>query len=339
MQTEISLQFCTGHGQFDTHKDMLDDYAGITYDEIVAMVGNPQSVDKAAAQWLIPSCYRKSDARSHDAQRIRGQFGFLTVDVDQGNLSIDNVKEALKAVLGNCSMVVYSTRSATAENRKWRVLVPLKNPVAGADYADTSIAFYDLLTNASKGILIPDRALARPGQLVYLPNRGAFYEYAIKKAAHADLNADHPIIVRRDGTLAARAKLETAARDRKAWKAQNIQTDAGSLIDEFNASTTICRALAHHGYVQAGQSDDWRSPMQTSGSFATRAFADHWISLSGSDAAAGIGRDSKTGQRFGDAFDLYVHFEHRGDFKAAVRAYAQEIEPLRASEKRCNVQQ
>jgi len=61
--------------------------------------------------------------------------------------------------------------------------------------------------------------------------------------------------------------------------------------------------------------------MQSGGSFATRDYGDYWISLSGSDCAAGIGQDTKTGQRFGDAFDLFVHFEHAGDFNAAVRTF------------------
>lgn len=38
-----------------------------------------------------------------------------------------------------------------------------------------------------------------------------------------------------------------------------------------------------------------------------------------------MGRDTKTGQRFGDAFDLFAHFDHGGDFNAAIAAYAKEI--------------
>jgi hypothetical protein len=334
---DTTIKFCTGRGPYDTHAVTLSDgrpnpqqsagtdYQGITGGEIVAMVKDPPRVPKEKAQWLVPSDYLASDARDHQLQRERGQFWFLALDVDQKDLALGDLQKALESVLGDCAKLIYSTRSATADNRKWRALIPLKSPLAGADYANSMIAFYELLQDASGGVLIPDRALARPGQLVYLPNKGAFYEYAVIKGGRADLTPDHPVIIRRDETRAARAKAEAKAREWKAWKAQNAPTDAGSIVDAFNASTTVADALARYGYVQAGQSDDWRSPMQTSGSFATRDYGDHWISLSGSDAAAGIGRESKSGQRCGDAFDLFVHFEHGGEHKAAVRSYAEQI--------------
>jgi hypothetical protein len=44
-----------------------------------------------------------------------------------------------------------------------------------------------------------------------------------------------------------------------------------------------------------------------------------WVSLSGSDAAAGVGAQCSSGC-YGDAFDLFVHYDHGGDRKAAWRA-------------------
>ena len=49
------------------------------------------------------------------------------------------------------------------------------------------------------------------------------------------------------------------------------------------------------------------------------------MSLSASDVAAGIGGTSRNGAAYGDAFDLFAHFEHGGDFDAAVRAYGGEL--------------
>lgn len=73
-------------------------------------------------------------------------------------------------------------------------------------------------------------------------------------------------------------------------------------------------------------SSDWRSPYQSSGSYATRCYGDFWISLSGSDAGAELGAATASGHRYGDAFDLFVHFEHGGNFTNAIRTYAQEAE-------------
>lgn len=339
-QTEIKLQFCTGLGQFDTHKSDGQAYQGITGAEIVAMVKAPPSLDKAKAQWMIPSTYTAHDARSHDAQRQHGEFWFLPLDVDVNNLAREDVEAALASVLGDVSRLIYSTRSSTEANRKWRALVPLKFPLSGADYHETVTAFYDLLEDASQGALIPDRALARPGQLVYLPNRGQHYDHEINKAERVTLSDDHKVIQRRNDTRQKRIEAEAKAAAWREWKARQAPTDASSVVDAFNQAHGVADLLVRYGFTRAGSSNDYRSPFQSSGSYATRCYGDHWISLSASDAAAGLGRDTKTGQRFGDAFDLFVHFDHGGGdagFKAAVKAYAQEIGQDHKAKKRSEI--
>jgi hypothetical protein len=176
--------------------------------------------------------------------------------------------------------------------------------------------------------LIVDRALAGPAQLVYLPNRGEFYEYKADKAAKLDLTPDHAIIQHREAKRAALARAEAEAkiaRDRRiADRKAKMQAGDVPPVDHFNTAHSVADLLARYGYIQDGSSRDWQSPMQQSGSYATRDFGDYWVSLSGSDADAEIGAKTKDGNRHGDAFDLYCHFEHDGDSRAAVRAYAQE---------------
>jgi len=329
--------FVTGYGQSDTHARTLHDgsanphesagtpYATITGAGIAKMVNEPPSVPKGRGQWFIASTYAEHDARSHEVQRARGAFRWLTLDVDENNLGLDEIDAALSEVIGDACRFIYSSRSATQENRKWRALVPLATEISGADFSDTQNAFFDLLEQASDGTLIPDRALSRPAQLVYLPNRGEHYEHDIHKGARLHLTPDHPIIQRREETRHKRAAAEAEARAWKEWKARQAPTDTSSIVGAFNSAETIANLLEKYGYRQAGGGNDWRSPMQSSGSYATRDYGEHWTSLSGSDGAAGIGRDSKTGGRHGDAFDLFVHFEHGGDFKAAIKAYALEI--------------
>jgi hypothetical protein len=327
-QIQIKQQFCTGLGQFDTHKNDGQTYQSITGAEIAAMVIAPPSLDKAKAQWLIPSTYAANDARSHEAQRQHGEFWFLPLDVDVNNLARKDIEAALASVLGNVSRLIYTTRSSTETNRKWRALIPLRFPVAGADYHETVTAFYDLLEDASQGALIPDRALARPGQLVYLPNRGQHYEHEINKAERVTLSDDHKVIQRRDATRQKRIKAEAKAAAWSEAKARQAPTDASSIVDAFNQAHEVADLLVRYGFTQAGSSNDYRSPFQSSGSYATRCYGSYWISLSASDAAQGLGKDTKTGQRFGDAFDLFVYFDHSGGdagFKAAIKSYAQEI--------------
>lgn len=336
--------FVTGKGQNDTHAITLNDgrpnpsrdagkpYGTITGRQIAAMVQNPPAVPKEQGPWFIPSTYHEHDARSHDAQRQRGSFSWLGLDVDQNNLSLDELRGPLDAVAPGASKMIYSTRSTTPENRKWRALLPLKTPIRGEDYHDVASAFYDLLEDASGGVLIPDRKLSLPGQLVYLPNKGAHYEYHLDKAARLDLTDDHPIMQRVAETRRKRAEAEREAaadRARRAARRAAEAEDSDSPVEHFNARHTVEDLLARYGYKRAGHSQDYRSPRQTSGSYATRCYGEYWISLSGSDAASEIGNASTNGNRFGDAFDLFVHFDHGGDFKRAVNAYAREVQIMR----------
>lgn len=340
--TAATAAFVTGFGQSDSHSEEIDGkpnphpsagkpYSTITGKEIARLVREPQSVPKERARWFIPSAYHAHDARSHHVQAAVGLYWFLSLDFDQNDPSVEDVLDALARVLPGTASLIYASRSATADNRKWRGLIPLSEPVAGADYFDTQTALFDAIEEASAGALIPDRALARPGQLVYLPNRGAHYEWRIERGEHLALSPDHPIIVRREATRTKRAAAEAEAKaDQERRQRERAARADGfgkpSIVDEFNLRHEIEMLLARYGYKRAGNSHDWRSPYQTSGSYATRVYGERWISLSGSDAGNGIGRASSNGSScFGDGFDLFVHFDHRGDFNAAVAAFAEEI--------------
>lgn len=318
------LSFCTGWGQYDTRKDTLESYKAITGKDIAKLVKDPSSLPKDQAQWLIPSTYMASDARCHEAQRDRGEFWFLALDVDTNNLTMDAVQKALDAVCRSCCWMIYASRSATEDNKKWRALVPLQQPLSGEDYTDTASAFYDLLEDETKGELIPDRALERCGQLIYLPNRGEFYDWKAVAGNRLFLDDQHPITRRRWKIRADRAKIEAEAkrrREQRKIKAQANPNGNESIIEAFNASNTVADMLDRCGYVMGRNGRDHRSPNSSTGSYAVRNFGEFWFSFSGSDDAANIGQ-RYSGGRIGDAFDLFVYYDHGGDFKAAVRAYA-----------------
>ena len=341
--------FPTGYGQLDTHIKVKSDgtpnhsdKAGTAYDlvtgpKIIEMVKQPLNVPKKDAQWFIPSTYAEHDARNHGAQLQHGVFRWLTLDVDENDVHIDNIAEALRQVVGDAHWLIYSSRSATKEKKKWRALIPLKNDLAGMDFADTQTALFDLLEEASDGMLIPDVVFARPAQLVYLPNRGEFYEHKINKGAGLlDLSPENKIICVREAMRAKNAAIEVAVKAERAkhdaYRKLNMQGDEVSPVEHFNAAHSVSGLLARYGYQQKGASDHWRSPMQQTKGHATRDYGDYWVSLSGSDADAeigapvkgGVNKNNKISYRHGDAFDLYVHFEHSNDYKAAVRTYAKE---------------
>ena len=140
---------CTGFGQYDTHSITLSSgkpntaacagqpYTSVTETDILAMVQDPPSIHKDDAQWFIPSDYLAHDAREHEAQRLHGQFWAIPLDLDANSPPLAVVRAALDGVAGNAGRVIYSSRSAKADNLKWRALCWLETPIAGEDYADT----------------------------------------------------------------------------------------------------------------------------------------------------------------------------------------------------------
>lgn len=338
------VRFMTAPGSFFTLIDRPSEtYPGISWNEIVKLVQTPQAKEKIDADFFIPSTYRAHDARSHDAQRERGAFRALAIDIDRGNPSLEDVQEAVQAVCGDVSILIYSSSGASLENRKWRAIVPLAGVLTGAEYEEVQTAFFDLLHIHG---IHPDGALARCGQPIYLPNvpiakRGPdlmplFYQHRILRGKPLRLDADSPIMQeltrKAEQRRLAAEQAEKARAERERQRAERRQKfpDQTSPVDAFNADHSIEDLLARYQYDRKGASQHYRSRYQTGPSYATENFGTHWVSLSGSDAAAGVGKPKSLGEHayvWGDAFDLYVHYEHQGDFDAAVRAYGAEINP------------
>jgi hypothetical protein len=171
--------FLTANGSRDSHAITLasgvrnpsrhagQPYSRITWEGIRKLVDRPAALPKDRAAFVILSTYVEHDGRTHAVQRERGTFGGLAVDIDTGNPELAQVVDAVRAVIGNHTAVVYSSASAAPDRRKWRVLVPLATPIHGAEYEATQHALFHLL--AEHGLEC-DVALARTGQPVYLPN-------------------------------------------------------------------------------------------------------------------------------------------------------------------------
>jgi hypothetical protein len=206
------------------------------------MVKEPQAKDKADADLFIPSTYVAHDGRSHDAQRERGRYRMLAIDIDQGNPGKDTVVQAVRDVLGDVSMIVYSSSGATPDRLKWRVLLPLAASVSGEAYEEIQSAFFDLLRQHG---LTPDGALARCGQPIYLPNvpmskRGPdlkplFYDHAVVRSNNVALTDGNPIMqeVERRG----RESLWVNAASRR-WIRRPCSTQPARLLTQLDRSLT-----------------------------------------------------------------------------------------------------
>jgi len=156
----------TFNGQYDTNIDTGEDYQSL---ELGALLGlSPTSRPKAQAPAFIPSIYNAFDARVHAVQQAQGRFVALTGDIDKGNVPIVDVIKLTRDLFGPTSAIfIYSTGSATPDDKRWRIIVPLQEPVSFERWNEAQEAFFTYMEE--NGVLM-DWSLARAGQPVYLPN-------------------------------------------------------------------------------------------------------------------------------------------------------------------------
>lgn len=328
------------NGRSDTHIETGEDYDTLTLGEVFAL--KPTDRGKMNAPSFIPSTYCSYDARAHAVQQQRGEFVALTGDIDKGDHDLADVLADLAEIIGDAAFFVFASSHARPGNRRWRIIVPLRTPCNFSTWHDAQTAFFDLL---EEGGLQMDRALARAGQPVFLPNvpathassgeplRGEFDEplYFVSRArADAEgIDLANGPIADAMRSIVAKRRADDALRERIHREAvRKRQTRAAdgdeSLIDAFGNANVLADLLQGYGYQQSPRNaDDWRSPNQTGDTFATRIVGHKWISLSQSDADAGLGTRHAAGC-YGDAYDLLVHYEHGGDHRAAFRMLREE---------------
>ena len=324
-------------GMYDTHTATGEDYQTRALADLFNV--KPVCTPKQTGPAFVPSSYGDHDARSHTAQRTRGSFVALTADIDHGDHGLEAVVGALRAIAGHAAHLIYSSPHARPGDRRWRMIVPLSDPLAYAVWFDGQTALCDHLE--AQGI-VPDRALCRPAQPVFLPNvprRHAKTGEALRGPDGQPLffvwrstGIDAPGLALDHGAMAALVarvahRRARANKDRERQRIESLRRPVGNSGDPvaaFNRANALPDLLTRYGYLsRPGQPDHWRSPYQQGTTYGTRVMGAKWCSLSASDTAAGLGARHDAGC-YGDAFDLFTHFDHRGNRRAAFRALVQE---------------
>ena len=308
------IKFCSGFGQFHSNEPTAKNrkpYAGLTMAELISMVENPQAVDKAKARWMIASTLH---SRSFAEQEQNGQFWALWADFDQDPRPIKDVVAFWIEYADGCFALFYSSRSATADRQKSRMVVPLAKPLSGADWLLAQECLNDALEATG---LIPDRVSERAAQLCYLPNRGEFYEYAVRD----DGRYFDPLTFFAEPIAAKKAAIvlaeQEAAQRIKAAEANRLAFRASgstSAIDAFNACHTIDEVLLKAGYTRKGS--HYRHPQSESGGYSASVKNGRVFSLSSNDPlfTGGAGNGAH------DAFSAWAVLFFGGDMTAAAKA-------------------
>jgi hypothetical protein len=327
----------TFHGQHDTHIETGEDYGTRTLASLFTM--EPDDKMKSEGLAFIPSLYADFDARNHARQREAGSYVALTGDVDCDNHPLATIESLIRGFVKDCAFLIFSSAHARPGDMRWRIIIPIDRALAFEHWHDAQQAFFDYME--AHGVTM-DRALARAGQPVYLPNVPEFhaktgdrlrgedgaplhYTRATSGTHAPALPTSSSILATYVSQIRRQREAEERERERIRKEAEDRRSKApmregAPVIEEFNRNNSIETLLELYGYERSPRhSEDWRSTHQTGESYATRVMGDFWVSLSGSDAGMRLGQTCKAGC-FGDAYDLFVHYEHGGDHKAAFRA-------------------
>jgi hypothetical protein len=303
----------SGVGQYHTDKNGYV-YDAVSYADIKSMAHNPEVVPKSQARWIIPSSF---ESRSHGLQLQRGSFKLLWVDIDKNDIGFCSVVEIAGNIVGS-RFVAYTTKTATHENEKMRIIIPLEKAINGFLFK----CCQEVLINkfAEQGIEC-DLTSKRTAQLCYLPNKGDNYRYHIQGGKRFDhygwLSSLSVVFAQKlkfKEELDARRK---AALEKRLRFANNPNQ---SPIDLFNSQADIEFLLLRYNYLQIGSR--WLSPNSSSKSAGVSIKDDRWISSHASDNEIGLSLDSGS---CGDAFDLFCYYEHHNDKQQAINAIKQRM--------------
>lgn len=338
--TTLDMAVASGRNIKDSRLKSGHRYDGMTVRDLLTV--EHTSVPKDQARWFLCSTYLEADAREHKAQEERGRFVLLTFDLDHGNVDGRKLAAALDEFTGGAIRRIYSTNSATHDDKRWRGIVPLIQAERFDTWHALQLALARFLSQRL-GVTV-DAAAQRAGQVIYLPNTVPQSDDDKKPYKGNSTRINGPLFDWRSAGAAADLVIQIMAeqeeeqrlREQKAAEARSrmAQVRAGgadgerSVIERFNQAHDIETLLAAYGYAE-GPRNTWRSPQQTTSSYATKVFRDaggeYWVSQSASDAASGLGATAASGGCYGDAFDLFAHYEHAGDRSKAIRAAADRL--------------
>ncbi|HCW89195.1 MAG TPA: hypothetical protein DHU56_03950, partial [Marinobacter sp.] len=229
-------KLCSGYGKYHSNKGKRPrPLETVTLADIEAMAALPPSVAKDSAQWVIPSTLL---SRSHAEQRLDGEYWALWADIDETKgLTFSELAEIARGIIPG-GFIAHASRSATEDNQKARLIVPLSEAVSGSVWKALQKILNDKLQEAG---VTPDRKSEGTGQPCYLPNRGEFYAYHIEASDWmGTMNPD-----RWADELAEEAEREAAESAAKRAQAEQAKLkpkpvnlsgyDAG-IIDKVNAA-------------------------------------------------------------------------------------------------------
>lgn len=263
----------------------LCEYMSITWEEIVQMVDSPMNKEKSESQWFIPSTLM---SRNSTEQRQGGEFFALWADLDKNNHPIENLAEFLRFAIFESDFEIYTTKSATADLQRCRILIPLEAPMNPSDWMLAQCLLNDKLCAAG---FEADRSSQRLSQICNLPNRGEFYDTRSSRCGKR-LSPDEDW---KEELKTLKVSPPMVSKD-DAWL---VSPTPPPLVQLFNQCFKVEQILTDAGYDQRGNS--FKHPASESGSYSASIKDDRVHAMSSNDPLY-------TGGGGGGAHDAYSAF-------------------------------
>ena len=300
-----------------------------TFRHLVNDVNEPVSIEKDKCRCLA---VHSAGVKTQDAIIKHDEMQTLWADLDNQDLRLKEVSQLLDGLEISC-YVIYSTSSScrikkgTVQGKRWRVVIPLLEPVDLKTWLDLQQAI-TALTNG-------DSSAKRIQQILYLPNnpkvstsdqrKGATQHYESFVKDEAPIDGFNPPKALQDEINRHYEEVNEAKKLAKVeLEKRPIRIkDDDNIIEKINAAFNIKTILTKVGYDYNGKA--YKSPNSTSGGYGLYVVEnERWVSFHGCDNTMGLQTPSCL---CGDVFDLIVHHQYNGNFNKALKELADKVDP------------
>jgi hypothetical protein len=207
---------------------------------------------------------------------------------------------------------IYNTSSATLDNQKARILIPLLEPLKFADWSLAQQILNDKLEALG---IVPDRANERSAQVCYLPNKGKLYNSKSSRQG-VFFNVAHEwskfINIKICEQIEQQEVIKKAKQEALEKRSSFNLRDIRNPIKAFNLAYTPAEILLNAGYAQKG--NKFRHQNSETGNYSASLLNGRVKALSSSDPLyTGIDGGAH------DAFSCFEVLKHGGDRNAALK--------------------
>jgi hypothetical protein len=273
--------------------------------------------------------------------KARGQFlpahmVLFINDIDESDLTIEQVTQHAKDFYGDAIGTVYSTASSRPENKRWRLVIAAAAPIELAQWVRLQKAFAEFMK--ARGVKI-DKSMHSPKQISYLPNvpraatkkdkaTGRMVTYqqrdpitgeplhyedaqfgqalfdpsvltANARAGLAQVAEMEAAEIQRQQERKAQAEIKFAQREAERARLMAEGKETRTPIELFKDLHDTNDLMAKYGFIEdTHKPGHWHHPdLQTTGSYATKVTEDgHWFTKSSTLREKGLGVPSSTGE-------------------------------------------